>query len=717
MDALQRHLRFAFRQFVRNPIFTGAVVLTLGLGIGANTAVFTVVNALLLRSLPFPDSKKLVTVVSTNVDASGRMEEYGVSLSDYVDWIERNLSFRGLAAMEPFEIGLTGFGDPEQIDAGRVSSNFFSVFAVPPRLGRFFLPDEAIKSPQVAVLSYGFWKRVLGEKKNVIGQSIILDGAPYEIVGIAPKDFFYFAPVELWIPLNPGKDRSQRVRTRNLAIVGRLRSDISVDLVSGEMSRIASQLAREFPETNSGWGAKVLTLREQMQREIGPGIIALMIAVVFVLLIICANVSTLMLAQMVERESEMNLRIALGAERRDLFLQFLVENLVLSMMGGILGLLLSYCLLRPMVSLSPVLASAQSYVHVLTDIAPDIRVLCYAFGMSTLIGVVFGFLISWKSGRSCSVNPNQRGRGSFGGVRNSKMLKSLVFAEILIAFVLLTAGIQSVQSFWKLQKTNPGFTPANVVIAKMTLPANRYEPAARIALVDSAREKISSLPGVSSVSITTRTPLNEFAITTFCELEGRPLLNPAESIAVNFRRISPDYFRTLQIRFLEGRDFTSQDKEGIPVAVISREMARRYWPGTSALGKRIRRTSPLDNVWRTVVGVVEDVKDGSLSADAASTMYIPYAQNSFPTFHLSVRYQPGMAPPVDGIRNAIQELDKSLPVYDIGTMEELFSQSLSRPRFLSFLLVSFAALGFLIDRFPFGVSDGHARDRNHESFI
>lgn len=697
MENIFRQIRFAIRLLSSRPTFTCIAVCTLALSIGASAAVFTAVNGILLRPLPFGHSKDLVTVASTNKDATGKISDYGTNIQNYLDWTDRNHVFQSLAAMEQIQVGLTGLGEPEQIDAGRITANFFSTLEVQPLLGRVFLPEEQTASSNVVILSYGLWQRMFGGRPDVLNSMIHLDGVPYQIVGILPSSFYFVAPCQVWLPMNLGVDRTAVGTSANLAVAGRLKPKMNLKLASDEMNRIASQLSKEYPSSNAGWGAKVYPMGEQYIQDVRPALLILMTAVSFLVFIGCANVATLILARSVEREPELALRMALGADRKSLLGQFLSENLVLTFCGGFLGLLLSFWFLKPILALSPLSVSAFTSVSALENISIDLRVVLFTFSISLVTGIFFGILPVFKQwSKDPGVTLKENGRRNSSGVSHRRALNFLVITEISLAFVLLIGATLAIRGFLNLEKVRTGFQTKNILIAKITLPASRYDHELRAAFVDRLRENIALIPGVSSVATTNRLPLNEFSMTTVFEVEGKPLSEPGQGLIANFRRISPDYFRTIGTPLLEGRDFDLFEKDGIPAAIVSREMARRYWPGKSAIGKRIKRFSRADAVWRTVVGVVDDIKDTRLTEAPGATLYVPYAQTSVAWIQLAIRSSIASASLTDSIRRSVWALDKNLPVYGITTMETIYSESLLRPRFLSFLLTAFAGLGFLI---------------------
>lgn len=680
----------------RKPSFSALVILTLALGIGASSAVFTVVHSVLLRPLPFRSPERLALVPSLNRDSTGKMDQYGVSLRDLLDWRQRSRSFSELAAMQPTEFAVTGFGDPEQVEAGYITANLFETLGVRPPAGRFFSNSEEVADSNVVVISDGFWKRRLGGAKDVLSQKIIVDGISRQVIGIAPAGFFFAANADLWLPMNTSIPRNALPPGRNMAVAGRLSEGATIEQAAGEMKTIAEQLAREIPE-NEGWGATALPIRETYVRDVRGILYFLFGAVSFLLLMVCINTANLVLVRSVERQSEFMVRTALGASRGHLWKETLVENLFLSFSGGLLGLALSRIALKPMISLSPLIGSSPAGNRILNSVTLDSSVLLFAPGIAVLIGIVLSIIpVLNLSGHNLMDSLKSGERRAPGGARQKRMQKIFVVAQLATSFLLLMGAVLMEQAFVRMRKIDPGFTVKSLVTARLTLPKIRYDShEKRAQFQQQILEKTRAIPGVASASMTTRLPLNEFAMTTSFEVDG--ISNPKEGFVANFRRIGPSYFQTLQTKIVDGREFIpADDGNSMPVVVVSRAMAERFWPGQSAIGKRIRRISSTDSKWRTIVGVTEDLKDGALTAAAGLTFYIPYQEASIPAFHLVLRTATDPALVLASLRKKVRELDKDLPLYQEATAEQLFMDSLSRPRFTAYVLGSFAILGLFV---------------------
>ena len=691
-----QELKLTIRSLRKRPSFSIVVLLTLIVGIAACSVVFTVVHSVLLRPLPFRSPDRIAVVPSINQDATGKEQEYGSSLSDFLDWRKRNRSFEALVAMQPTEVAITGNGDPEQLEAGLISANLFDLLGVRLHLGRSFRVQEEVANSNVVILSHGFWRRRFGGRADVLGKSILVDGVVREIVGITPPEFFLTAPAEAWLPLDLSFPRSPRTPNRGTAIAGRLRPGVSFEQATGEMQTITAQMAREFP-VNGGWSAKALPIREPFVRDVKDILIFLAASVAFLLVIVCVNVANLVLIRHMERRTEMVLRLTLGASKIDLWKHSLYENILLTIVAALFGLFIAKFALNPIVSLSPVLGTSPAGTRILNSVSLDSRAVAFTFTLSILIALTLSMLPLLRLTGTNLFNSLKSGAKGTAGVFAERRFQNIfVIAQLSISFLLLIAAMLTFQNFHRFKGIDPGFKVESLMTAKIALPATRYDTHEKRAefqtqLLETAR----SIPGVLFASTTTRLPLNEFGMTTIFDVDGIP---PVEGgFVANFRRIGAGYLETMKTPVLEGREFNANDsQQGMPVAIVSRQMAKRFWPGESAIGKRIRRLSRIDASWRTVVGVVGDMKDTSLSAGPELTLYTPYAQGSIPAFHLVIRtsQQPDLI--FGTLREKIRTLDKDLPLYKIATAEELFIESLSRPRFAAYLLATFALLGIFV---------------------
>jgi putative ABC transport system permease protein len=689
-----KHFLFTIRGLLHRPSFTLVVLITLMFGIGASVAIFTLVDSVLLRPLAFASPDRLVLIPSLNQDGTGKIEEYGSSIHDFLEWRNRSKSFSSLIAMQPTEVAITGAGEPEQLEAGLITANLFDVLGVHPVAGRFFVTQEEVANATVVILSQGLWKRRFGENVSALGQTIIVDGIARQIVGIAPSNFFFSAPSELWLPQNLTKGNPLAI-ARFMTVAGRLRDGVSIEQASSEMQTIAGQMSKEFAG-NAGWSAKVIPIREPFVRDIKNILYFLSGAVGFFLVIVCMNVANIVLVRNMEQQNDMILRLALGGTRNHLLRHALVENSVLTVLGGLLGVALAAISLKPLIALSPVIASSPSGNRILSSVHIDIRVVLFALALSIIVALALSIVPTLRISRLNLAEALKRaGSRTTGSVYERKFQKGFAIAQIAVSFLLFIGTALMLQTFVRLQNVSPGFNPDSLLTARITLPQTQYDTHQKRAEFQKLLlERAQAIPGVVSASMTTRLPLNEFSMTTLFEVDGVP--TPEGGFVANFRRIGPDYFKTLQTRILEGREFTTVDGENaIPAVVISREMANRLWPGKSPIGKRIRRLARLDPDWKTIVGVVEDLKDSSLVGSVGMTFYMPYRQGSIPPIHVVIRSSNPANAAVE-LRRTVRQMNPDLPLYQLTTGKELVMNSLSRQRFTLYLLGIFAMLGMIV---------------------
>ena len=692
-------LRNLLRPFKQNISFSLTVIATLTLGFAATAALSTVVHSLLLKPLPYANPAELVYVPSVNADAAGKREEYTSSITNFQDWRERNRVFRSMAGIELNEMALTGDGDPRQIDMGRISANFFETLGVRPHKGRFFSAEEETAANHVAILSYSMWTEAFGRSENLENQKVILDGISYQVIGVAPQGFRFIAPAQLWIPMDLSVPRSPRVLSGGMNIFARIKPGVKLDAATRDMERVAAELTREFPDTNTGWSAKAVDIRESDTRRFRAVLWILSAGVLLLLVISCVNVANLLLSRAMARAPEVAVRIALGAGNRQVFIQLLGEYLVLTMTSLVLGLLIAFASIGPIASLSPLNTSIQGTFRILSGLTMDWRIPVLMFLLAVAISVIFSLvsLSGFRHGNLASVLKSE-GRQSTGSTRSRRLRNLLLISEIAMSCILLTAAGWIVQCFLRLNGTNPGFETADRISFKINMPAVRYDTHEKRALfLRQARERLLSVPGVKTAGASTRLPLNEFAFTTLFNIEGRPPAKPGEALVSNFRRISAGYFSAVGIRLLEGREFEETDVDGsMPVAIVSREFARRFFPGQNAIGKRIMRQSRTDRNYRTIVGIVDDVKDITLWVQSSPSLYVPFYQGSIASINMVVVTKLSTASANKAIQSAIWSLDSNLPLADFGPMDQIYGEALSRPRFTASLITIFAVLGLVL---------------------
>ncbi len=693
MTTLLQDLRYALRTLVSRPGFTAVGLLTLALGIGATTVVFSVVNGVLLRPLPYPQDERIVMVRASNPEAG--LDRISVSPLNFRDWREQTRSLEPLVAILPESFNFTGGDYPERLRGLRVSAGFFSVMGVTPALGRGFLPEEDRPGGgNVVVLSHGLWQRCFGGDPGVVGQTLLLDGESHHVVGVAPQGFSFPRDLDVWAPIAFEYDQYPR-DDRWVHALGRLEPDATLAGAQAELSRIAAGLEQEYPDSNTGWGVVVEPLREVVIQNIRPALLVLLTAVAFVFLIAIANVANLFLARLTTREQEVTLRYALGASRSRLVRQLLTESVVLALLGGGLGLLLATW------GTEALLAQFADHIPRSGGVSVDRNVLGFTLLISVVAGLVFGVLPALQvSGHHLAESMGEAGRGLTGNARSGRLRRILVGAEVALALVLLVGASLLIRSFVNLVGIDPGFSARQVLTMRLDLPEVRYvKNAPRIAFYQELLDRLEALPGVASAATIDPMPLaggwtaEEFAI------EGRPVPDPVATPGTNYRLASPGYFETMGIPLLAGRTLTEADREGtLPVAVINKTLAERFFPPGDAIGQRLTFAVPPteDSVWFTIVGIVGDVRWAELDTEAGPETYVATLQQPDLFANLVIRAEGDPLALAASVRSAVQAVDPELPVYSPRTVDELIAASLGQPRFAMALLALFAAVALTL---------------------
>jgi putative ABC transport system permease protein len=693
IETAWRDVRLGVRTLVHSPIFTAVTVLSLALGIGANTAIFSVVNGLLLRPLSYPESERLVDVWHTPPRQSfPGLDRFSVSPANYLDWKAQSGAFEQMAVYGFVGLSLSTSNDPLPLIGAPVSSDFFSVLRVNPILGRTFTADEDQPGrDQVVVISHALWQRAFGANPNIIGQSLTLNSRNFAVIGIMPAGFEFPREAELWVPLAwDDKDRQTR-SIHDYLVIARLKQNVSVQQAQTEMNTISSRLEQQYPEENKGWGAVVIPLRDDLVGDVRLALLVLFCAVGFVLLIACANVANLMLARGANRQKEMAVRMALGAGRARLVRQLLTESVLLAVTGGLLGLLLAIWGSRMLVRLGS--------LPNLGDIGID----TWAFGFTLLVsfaaGIIIGIMPALQFTRTSVSETLKQGPGRTGGsALKQHTRKALVISEVALSLVLLIGAGLMIRSFLKLQNVDPGFDTSNALTMSVVLTWTRYpEPHQRLAFFDRAIEQIRAVPGVVSVGATTKIPLTGGGSTQPFTVEGRPAGAIAEQPMAQTRYVSPDYFQAIGIPLRQGRVFTDQDRDkSVPVVIISEAMARRFWPGENPVGKRLTPSFHSEAGAREIVGVVGDVKTSGLDVDASAMMYLPYKQAPLPFLSFVVRTSSNPESLIQPVSRAIYSIDKDQALTDVQTMDQVLTKSVSDRRFNMMLLLTFAGVALLL---------------------
>jgi putative ABC transport system permease protein len=699
METLWKDLRQGVRALLKQPAFTLVAVLTLALGIGANTAIFSVVNAVLLHSLPYRDADRLMTVWENN-RRSGR-DQNVINLGNYFDWKEQNRVFEDMATFFDLTTNLTSGGDPEEIPAQIASSNLFSVLGVNAALGRTFTADDGKSgAPRVIVLSYGLWQRRFGGDPAIVGRKIILNNNETTVVGVMPADFTWHIrngsmtrkSAEMWGPWQITEDMRQR-RGRFAMAVGRLKPGVTVAQAQAEMNSLGARLEQQYHDFNANWGVNAVPLRKQFTGEIRTALLFLVGAVGFVLLIACANVANLLLGRAAARQKEVAVRAALGASRWRIIRQLLTESLLLAGLGGIAGLVLAWWGTDLLVSLSP------PELLNLPQVKISAPVLGFTLAVSMLTGVIFGLVPAFEATRLNLTESLKEGGKNVGGSTRSRRLRSvLVVAEVVLAIVPLVCAGLLIRSFSRLQAVDPGFNAENLLTMRVGLPGRKYDAERKV--VDFFRSAISqmqSLPGVESVGATSFLPFAAPHSGTLVEIEGRPKLPPGQELGTGVIVTDANYFRTMQIPLKRGRLFTDQEAtEMRHVVVINEAFARKNFPGEDPLGKRVVIYMKDDNQPCEIIGIVGDSKHMNLDATIEPMSYWPHPELAYNSMTFVIRTKGDAAAITSGARNIIRGLDPEQPVADVITMERLIGKSVARARFNTLLLTILSLIALLL---------------------
>jgi putative ABC transport system permease protein len=692
MAALWQDVRYAYRAFSRAPGFTAIALVTIAIGIGTNAAIFSVVNAVLLRPLPYPRASELVIVSQGN--RVTKQSGSDATPANFLDWRTRNRSFVGLAAFLETRPTLA-LGDlPERVQGAQVNASFFDLLEMKPAIGRTFLPgDEGSGATRVAVLSDRLWRERFGARPDAIGQTVRINDEPHTIVGVMPRGIDFPAKAEVWFPtrwgvpddplLSPADDPTPQRGHGYFSVLGRLKADVTFEHAVADMDTVALGLERDFPNDNQDLGSFLVPLRDDLVADIRNTTIVLLAAVGLLLLIAAANVSGLLMARASARRQEISIRVALGATSRRIVAQLLTESVMLALAGGAAGVLLAMWLVNPLVALSPSDLTAAG------DVRVDARVLVFCLAATTLVGVLFGLAPARQLGRAdVHDDLKQTARGAVSG-RQQRLRAALVAAEIALSLVLLVAAGLTVRSFVKVQQVATGFNPDGVVTVTISPPQNRYRTQAlRAEFWEHMLASLSRVPGVERAAAISRLPLLPGNSTRGLAIKTLP---PGVPAVAHYRTATPDYFRTMGIPLVQGRAFEAGDREDRPrVAVVSAAAARRFWPDRAAVGEHFQIDVPGPEY--TVVGVVGDVRSASLDLASPPTVYVPYRQDAFPfmTFVLKSRLSPDAL--TTAVRAAALDVDKDLPVGALRTMDEQLSNSLTRRRFAVTLLGAFGAI-------------------------
>ena len=689
METLLQDLRYGARMLLRKPGFTAVAALTLALGIGANTAIFSVVNAVLLRSLPFDRPEQLVRIWESNPPAN--IPSFSASFPNFSDWRAQNEVFEEMAAYREDGFNLTTGAGPERLTGARVTAGFFPTLGVAPAEGRMFLPEEDRPGGErVLVVSHGMWQQRFGADPQIVGRQLTVDGQTFTVVGVMPRGFtFPQDGTEIWVPYALDPQQAERA-AHFLRVIARLKPGVTLERAQMDMDVIARRLEQSYPKSNTGWRMTMLGLHEAISGEIRTTLLVLLAAVGLVLLIACLNVANLLLARAAARSREIAIRSALGARRGRIIRQLLTESFLMALIGGGMGMLLAIWGVDLLVSFGP------ENLPRLKEVGIDGNVLAFTLALSLLTGAVFGLAPALQTSRIDLAKAIKEGGSASVGKPGRHWLGSLlVVSEIAVALTLLIGAGLLVRSFVRLQQVKPGFDAAHGVTMEINLAQSKYpKREQRAAFLQQALDRIKAMPSVESAGATHRLPLKGNSGSGLM-IEGRPEPPPGQEISINYRSITPDYFQALGTPLVRGRTFSEQEAWSNGGAIIiNQAAARRYWPDEDPLGKRVKVTH--GGNWLTVVGVAGDVHESGLQTEVEPGIYLPYVHFPGPGMTLVIRTESDPLSIVSGVGAQIRAVDPDQAVSNVNTLDQLVSGAIAQPRFNASLLLLFAAVAMVL---------------------
>jgi putative ABC transport system permease protein len=695
METLIKDIRYGIRGLWKRPGFTAVAVLTLALGIGANTAIFSVVNAVLLKPLQFRDPDRLVMIWEDATFAG--FPRNTPAPANYVDWKTQTQSFEDIAASAESTFNLTGDGDPERVTAYKVTANFFPLFGVPPALGRGFTADDDRPGAQkVAVLSHALWQTRYGSDPQIVNRDIQLDGEKHTVIGVMPAGFQFFeSDVRLWVPLALNAEGYANRGGHYLKVVARMKPGVTMDQAQADLAAVMARIGKDHPQQtfDGKLGAFVMPLREQLTGDVRSSLVVLLVAVACVLLIACANVAGLLLARAVSRRREIALRIALGASRQRVVRQLLTESLLLSAAAGIIGSILAYWSFAFLHKLIP------EQMALLTSLTLDTRILLFTLLISLGTGVIFGLVPALQSAK---VDLNEALKQSTRVTSSGRLRSALIVFEVAASVVLLVGAGLLIQTLFQLFNQYSVLQPEQVLTMRTVLPRTKYtEPQQRQAFYEQVLDRVEHLPGVVAAGYTTSIPLVWKGGTSGFVPEGITTPIPGMAYDANHREVSAGYLQAMNIPLRQGRYFDQRDNENsMRVAIINETMARQYWPGQNVLGRRFNIGDPNDGEWMEIIGIVADVRQMGLDEPVKAEMYVPYRQvTDWPGFvprDLAIRTSGDTSNVVGAVRQIIREVDPDQPISNIATMSEVLGVEAEQRRMGMIMLAAFAGLALLL---------------------
>ena len=702
METLIQDIKFGLRMLLKSPSLSIVATIALALGIGANTAIFSVVNAVLLRPLPYANPEKLMAVFETNLQRGGVRGSH--SYPNFFDVRSQTTTFEKIGAYHGSDFIMTGRGEPARLQGEVVTADVFQALGVPPLVGRMFLPDEdkPTETGRVVVLSQQLYQKRFNSDPSIVNQAITLNGNSYTVVGVMPALFEFpiqNEPVELWTTISDdasGKEPITAARGAHfLRVIGRLKPGVTPEQAQSDLNAIASRLEQQYPDTNTQRGLRLEPALAALVGDIRPALLILLGAVACVLLIACANVANLLLARATSRHKEMAIRAAMGASRIRVIRQLLTESVLLSLLGGAVGLLLAVWWSDLLIALGR--EDIPRAVHV----GIDWRVLGFTLGVSVLTGIIFGLVPAFHASKTELVESlKEGGRGSSEGTRRTRMRNTLAVGELAVAVVLLVSAGLLIQSLWRLQNVKTGIEPDNVLTFSVAVPETRYKADQQSRFFNDLKTRLGSSPGVQSASAILPLPLNGDRFVISFQIEGREVARKDEPVA-EFFTTGVDYFRTMGIPIIKGRDFDQRDIHGSkPVVIISQEFARQFFPNEDPIGKRVKpgisTIEDEDTTMREIVGVVGDIRNIDLSTEPKPAYYMPQTQVPFSQMVMVVKTTNDPHSLISGATKEVAALDSDVPVFSVKTMREFMSASVATPRFSTTLLSIFAAVALVL---------------------